>query len=76
MLFICICLIKYNFIIKILYKKEMNTFEKFLIQVIIYILGILIVLFLDIYIVYLSLKKNTKMIYANFFLTQSTLYLL
>ena len=56
----------------------MNTFEKFLIQVIIYILGILIALFLDIYIVYLSLKKNTKMIYANFFHTQSTfsLYLL
>ena len=50
----------------------MNTFENFLIEVIIYILGILIALFLDIYIDYLSLKKNTKMIYANFFLIQST----
>ena len=68
MLFICICLIKYNFIIKILYKKEMNTFEKFLIQVIIYILGILIALFLDIYIVYLSHKKNTKMSIFDFYI--------
>ena len=44
----------------------MNTFEKFLIQVIIYILGILIALFLDIYIVYLSRKKNTKMSIYDF----------
>ena len=46
----------------------MNTFEKFLIQVIIYILGILIPLFLDIYIVYLSLKKNTKMSIFDFYI--------
>ena len=46
----------------------MNTFEKFLIQVIIYILGILIALFLDIYIDYLSLKKNTKMSIFDFYI--------
>ena len=46
----------------------MNTFEKFLIQVIIYILGILIVLFLDIYIVYISHKKNTKMSIFDFYI--------
>ena len=51
-----------------LVKKEMNTFEKFLIQVIIYILGILIALFLDIYIDYLSLKKNTKMSIFDFYI--------
>ena len=46
----------------------MNIFEKFLIQVIIYILGILIALFLDIYIVYLSHKKNTKMSIFDFYI--------
>ena len=44
----------------------MNTFENFLIEVIIYILGILIAIFLDIYIVYLSRKKNTKMSIYDF----------
>ena len=46
----------------------MNTFEKFLIQVIIYILGILNALFLDIYIIYLSHKKNTKMSIFDFYI--------
>ena len=44
----------------------MNTFEKCPIKVIIYILGILIALFLNIYIVYLSLKKNKKMSIFDF----------